>query len=128
VKLHHLAVCVTDLERGLALYRDVLGLAVIKRWDDAEGKPRSYWLELTDGAFLAVEHASHPEPCRSDEAPGWHCLALGIPRQEREAWRGKLERAGFAVFRETAYTMYIRDSDGNIVGLSHYPERELAGQ
>jgi len=122
MKAHHLAVRVLDLERSLRFYRDTLGLAVIKRWDEPDGQARSYWLQLEQGAFLAVEHAAKSKPTRLDESPGWHCVALGIERTEREVWRARLARAGFPVCRETAYTIYARDPDGNLVGLSHYPE------
>lgn len=121
--VHHLAVVVADLARAEHFYAGVLGLPVLRRWEDAAGKPRSVWLALGAGAFLAVERAETPESARrADTAPGFHCLALGIAPAERESWRARLAAEGFPVERESPYTLYTRDPDGNLVGLSHYPD------
>jgi hypothetical protein len=122
LNVHHLAVVVADLERAERFYGGVLGLPVDKRWEDAQGRPRSIWFSLGEGAFLAVERAETPEgPRRSDTSPGMHCIALGIGREEREAYRERLARAGHPVERESPYTLYTRDPDGQLIGLSHYP-------
>lgn len=120
--VHHLAIVVTDVERAAHFYVNVLGLKEIKRWDDAQGQLRSIWCELGNGAFLALERAESPEPKRIDTSPGMHCIALGIRPDERDTWRLRLKREGFVVFRESPYTIYVRDPENNIVGLSHFPE------
>lgn len=120
--MHHLAVVVRDLDRAEAFYAGVLGLPVVQRWADAAGAPRSVWLGLGGGGFLAVERAAADGPTRTDEAPGWHCVALGIAAGERAAWRGRIEAAGARVERESPYSMYVRDPEGNLVALSHYPQ------
>lgn len=119
--VHHLAVVVSSLPRAEHFYRDVLGLPVVQRWTDDRGRSRSVWLGLGGGGFLAVERAERTRPKRNDEAPGWHCVAFGIDAANRERWRARLERAGHPVIRETAFTLYVRDPDGNVVGLSHHP-------
>lgn len=120
--VHHLAVVVTDLERAAEFYLGVLGLRELRRWDDAQGRLRSIWCALGAGTFLAIERAEREGPRRDDEAPGFHCVALGIRPDERETWRARLTRAGVTVFRETSYTLYVRDPEGNIIGLSHFPD------
>lgn len=123
MRVHHLAVVVSDLARAERFYVGVLGLPVIRRWDDEHGAPRSIWLSLEGDAFLAVERADQSGPRRDDQAPGLHCFALAIDRGARERWRSTLTEAGFPVSGETLYTIYVRDPDGNLVALSHYPER-----
>jgi catechol 2,3-dioxygenase-like lactoylglutathione lyase family enzyme len=128
MNVHHLAVAVRDLGRAEAFYGGVLGLLVQKRWADDAGAPRSIWLDLGGGAFLAVEVAAPDLPARpARDLPGWHCVALGIARDERDAWRSRLAAAGHPVERESAFTLYVRDPEGNLVGLSHYPEPALSG-
>jgi catechol 2,3-dioxygenase-like lactoylglutathione lyase family enzyme len=119
--VHHLAVVTADLARSVAFYTEVLGLPVERRWADERGEPRSVWVALDAGAFLAIERASAPGPKRDESAPGFHCVSLRIARSERDAWRDRLEGAGCEIVQETAYTLYVRDPDGNLVGLSHWP-------
>lgn len=120
--LHHLAVVVRDLVQAEAFYRTVLGLPVLQRWSDAAGAPRSVWLSLGAGAFLAVEKAAAADPQRADAAPGWHCVALAIARSDRPAWRARLQAAGVVIERESPYSLYARDPDGNLFALSHWPD------
>ena len=126
-RVNHLAVVVRDLARSEAFYVGLLGLPVIRRLSDEEGWPRSIWLGLDGGSFLALELAPKAERtgerAKADGAPGWHCLALHIYPGERDFIRRKLEHAGFRVERETPFTMYVRDPDGALVGLSHFPQR-----
>ena len=121
--VHHLAVVVRDLDRAEAFYAGVLGLPVDRRWADEAGAPRSIWLTLGGGAFLAVERAvpgtlASPSP----DPPGWHCVAFAIAPDEREGYRARLAAAGFPVERESPFTLYTRDPEGNLIGLSHHPE------
>jgi hypothetical protein len=119
--LHHLAVVVRDPEISFVFYGETLGLREIRRWHDERGL-RSIWVSLGGDSFLAIERAAAEGPRRAEEAPGFHCLALGIARADRAAWQEKLARAGFPVARETLYTFYVRDPDGHLVGLSHHPD------
>jgi glyoxylase I family protein len=125
--VHHLAVVVRDLDRAEAFYGGVLGLAVERRWSDEAGAPRSIWFTLGGGAFLAVERAALDTPDATmrpaADPPGWHCVALGIARAEREGLRARLMDAGFPVERESPFTLYTRDPEGNLIGFSHYPDR-----
>ncbi len=57
-----------------------------------------------------------------DGDPGWHCIALAILPSEREYYRKYLQNEGIPIERESPYTLYIRDPDGALIGLSHYPE------
>jgi len=119
--LSHLAVRVRDLDRAEAFYSGVLALTVTRRWADDDGAPRSFWLPLGDGAFLAVERADLDAPVPAPDGTGWHCITLRIGAADREAWRERLTAAGHPIERETPFTLYTRDPEGALVALSHYP-------
>ena len=121
--MHHIAVKVVDLDRAEAFYVSVLGLPVLRRWPSRAGTgARSLWLDLGQGAFLALERADGGEMTKPEGAPGIHLLALGIARGERQVWEARLAQAGIPVYQRTDYTLYVRDPEDNRIGLSHWPE------
>lgn len=121
--VHHLALQVTDLPAAERFYRDVLGLRMLRRWPRADGAgERAVWLDLGRGGFLALE-AVPPEARVVDMQgqPGYFLLALRIPPSTRAAWIRRLAAAGHPIFQATDFTIYVRDPEGNRVGLSHFP-------
>jgi glyoxylase I family protein len=122
---HHLAIQVRDLGAVERFYRETLGLAVLRRWPAQDGGPgeRSVWLDVGDGAFLALEIVGDSPATAKDAArPGLHLVALRIERAARAYWLRRLADAGVAVEARTAFTLYVRDPEGNHVGLSHWPD------
>ncbi len=121
--LHHVAIQCADLERCERFYRQVLGLEVLRRWPREEGGDRSVWLAAGEG-FLALERAAGPAgetPWRDGRA-GLHLLALRIAPAERAGWEARLAGLGVPVVHRTRWTLYLRDPEGNRIGLSHHPE------
>jgi len=124
---HHLAIRVADLAGCERFYREVLGLPVLRRWPDAAGGDRSVWLGVGVDGFLALERADAPaappatEPRREGRA-GLHLLALRIGPGERAAWERRLAEAEVPVEARSRWTLYLRDPEGNRIGLSHHPE------
>jgi catechol 2,3-dioxygenase-like lactoylglutathione lyase family enzyme len=122
--LHHVAVQCADLARCERFYREVLGLSVLRRWPREEGGDRSVWLAVGDGSFLALERAAEPPgdaPWRDGKA-GLHLFALRIPAAERTLWEVRLAEHGVPVVHRTRWTLYVRDPEGNRIGLSHHPD------
>jgi catechol 2,3-dioxygenase-like lactoylglutathione lyase family enzyme len=123
---HHVAIQCADLDRCERFYREVLGLAVLRRWPRDEGGDRSVWLALGEppaAEFLALERADEapePRPWR-DGKPGLHLVALRIAATERGAWEDRLDAAGVRVVHRTRWTIYFHDPEGNRIGLSHHP-------
>ena len=123
---HHVAVQVRDLGAAEAFYTGVLGLAVTKRWPAGDGTERSLWLDVGSGSFLALERAdANADPPSEqpfyDGHAGWHLVALTIDVSARDEWERRLAAAGVTVVHRTDFTIYVRDPDGNRIGLSHYP-------
>lgn len=123
-EVHHLAIQVADLESCERFYREVLGLAVLRRWPAEGGGERSVWLAVGEG-FVALERTGVPPAAEapwSDGRPGLHLLALRIAPGERAGWEERLRAAGVAVVHRSPHTLYLRDPEGNRIGLSHWPE------
>ena len=124
--VHHLAILVRDLAAAEAFYGGLLGLPVLRRWPAdpavARGPERSIWLDAGGGAFLALERAPDGAPAGDPDSVGLHLVALRIGAGERGAWERRFAAAGVTVYRRTDYTLYVRDPEGNRVGLSHWPQ------
>jgi glyoxylase I family protein len=121
--IHHVALQCADLDACERFYREVVGLPVVTRWPRPGGGDRSVWLGLGQGGFLALERAERPPqpgPWR-DGQPGIHLIALRIDPGERQGWEARLAAAGVPVVHRTRWTIYLRDPEGNRVGLSHHP-------
>jgi catechol 2,3-dioxygenase-like lactoylglutathione lyase family enzyme len=127
--VHHVAILVSDLAAVETFYRNVLGLAVLRRWperaDRPEGPERSVWLDMGGAGFLALEKAkgqAHEDTTPEDGRGGLHMIALRISAPDRALWEHHLAAAGVAVTHRTSFTLYVRDPEGNRVGLSHFPD------
>jgi len=123
---HHLAIQVKDLPAAERFYVEALGLRVLRRWPWEDGRPgeRSVWLSVGAGEeFLALEScdAEHPPAPFRDPHGGLHLLALRIVPGERKAWEQKLASVGVAIVHRTRWSLYVRDPEGNRIGLSHFP-------
>ena len=120
MRLHHHAIKVRDVRACLPFYRDLLGLPQTRVQEDAHGI-RSVWLELEGDAFLAIERADE-EGTRNDQDVGHHCFALAIEAQTRASWIARLTEFGHPIFHSTEFTIYVRDPEGTVIALSHFPE------
>lgn len=117
--LHHLALGAEDVDRVAAFYRDVLGLAELRRQEDPFGGLRSVWLRLAD-AVLMIERSGSPPRWVEDIGRGPFLLAFRVEASERAAWEARLEAAGAAIESRSEWTSYARDPEGNRIAVSHY--------
>jgi glyoxylase I family protein len=124
---HHLAIQVKDLPRAERFYADVLGLEVVRRWPREDGPgERSVWMSVGAGEeFLALEacEVASPPATFRDPRAGLHLVALRIQAVERGAWEERLAARGVEIVHRTPFTLYLRDPEGNRIGLSHFPHR-----
>jgi glyoxylase I family protein len=128
---HHLAVQVRDLPLCERFYRETLGMRVLRRWPATDGArvDRSVWMTMDEGespSFIALERVADGPTAADDPTratrPGLHLIALRIERAARATWEQRLAAAGSTVESRTAFTLYVRDPEGNRVGLSHWPD------
>lgn len=114
MRVHHIALRVRDLEASANFYANVLGLPR----KDAP-RPGVVWFGMGDALLMLEPRESSAE---DSPEPGIFVLALSIGAFERDTRRDKLVAHGVVIERESAYSIYVRDPDGNRIALSHYPE------
>jgi glyoxylase I family protein len=124
--VHHIAIQCQDLTTMVRFYERVLRLRIERRWQSERaedgGGDRSVWLRLGTGVLALERCDGEPEaPPWQSEKPGLHLLAVEIAWQNRAVWLAHLEHCGVEVVYESAWTIYVRDPEGNRVGLSHFP-------
>jgi glyoxalase family protein len=122
--IHHITLLVTNLDRSLAFYRNVLGMRLIEQtvndddrsarhfiFGDADGQPMVTCLEYPDLDEGRVGRGST------------HHFALGVESQEElAAWRSYLTDKGIpttdVLDRTGAKSIYLRDPDGHLVEIA----------
>ena len=116
---HHVAIQAREVARVAAFYVDVLELPELARYHRDDGSLRSIWVGVGGDDFLAIEHSTD----RSAAGPslGFSMVALRIAPQSRAHVTSRLNAHQVAIERESGWTVYVRDPEGNLVGLSHHP-------
>jgi glyoxylase I family protein len=125
--LHHITAIASDLDRTVAFYRDLLGLAVVQDGpSDDDPEARHVWFGAVNGAgpgtLLSFMH--YPElPDGVVGVGSTHHFALVVDSpEEQEAWRDYLREHGVecteVLDRGPFKSIYIRDPDGHIVEIA----------
>jgi glyoxalase family protein len=124
--LHHLTVIVGDLERTIAFYRDLLGLAIVHDGpSDDDPQARHVWfgaLDGTPGRLLSFMEYPELQPGVVGVGSTHHFALIVDSSEEQEAWRDYLRDHGVEcseVLDRGAFTsIYVRDPDGHIVEIA----------
>ena len=116
MKMHHVAIQVTNLDVAHNFYVELLGLPLVRQQDHA------LWVNAGD---LIVMLELCPGPVVDDEwkaaAPGPFCLVFAVDPPGRLRIKQRLLEAGVAVDHESTFTTYVRDPFGCRLGFSHHP-------
>ena len=124
--VHHIAIKTRQLGPLESFYHHVLGLEEVTRHHDEAGL-RSIWFETGEGVILMVEREEQQLVGMADPRGmaephgGFAVVAFTIEASARTTWRSWLESKGHPIVRETRYTLYVDDPDGNLIGLSSWP-------
>jgi catechol 2,3-dioxygenase-like lactoylglutathione lyase family enzyme len=108
VRIHHLALRVTDLDTCRDFYALTLGLEPVA---SEEGK---IWLRAGDAILMLERSLRGTGP----EGGSGHVLALAV--SELGTWERRLAAAGVPIDDRTTATLYFRDPEGHRVALSVY--------
>ncbi|HAN31756.1 MAG TPA: glyoxalase [Myxococcales bacterium] len=126
--IHHLAIQCHDLVGMVRFYQRVLRLPIVKRWPSEDPNisgDRAVWLGLGQSVLVLERAADAPNPQGwQSPDPGMHLLALHIFPWNRRLWAEHLSLYEVQIVHQSQWTLYLRDPEGNRVGLSHYPEVE----
>ena len=119
---------VDDLDEATQFYRDVLDLPVTASFGDASflQTGRSSTLIIFDRRKLEERTSVIPQ----HGAEGAGHVALAVPQEQMDAWRGRLRAHGVEIEHEQdwpqgTHSIYFRDPAGNSVELidgDHYPD------
>ena len=115
LRIHHLALRVTNLERALTFYAGVLGLPEVLPPPNPGGPVRSIWLRA-GSTVLMLETELAPPGAKEGSS---HVLAFAV--DDLVVWEQRLTKAGIPILGRTAHTLYVADPDGHRVGLSVHP-------
>jgi len=124
--LHHVTAISRDLERTIAFYRDLLGLAIVHDGpSDDDPQTRHVWFGALGGEpGRLLSFMQYPELPQGVVGIGsTHHFALVVgSADEQEAWRDYLRGQGVEctdVFDRGAFrSIYLRDPDGHIVEIA----------
>lgn len=121
--LHHLTGICADMDRTIAFYRDLLGMAVVHDGpSDDDPNTRHVWFGGGPGSLLSfMQYPQLPEGVVGRGST--HHFALTVDSgEEQEAWRDYLRGQGVEctdVFDRGAFrSIYLRDPDGHIVEIA----------
>lgn len=114
MRIHHLALRVSDPERAAAFYSGLLGLPELRR-NEEDGRLRSLWLRAGDAVLMLERRLAGT----GQEHGSGHLLAFAV--EGLAAWERRLGDAGVPIVSRSEHTLYVCDPDGHRVGLSDYP-------
>lgn len=120
---HHVAIQVRDVERVAAFYRDVLGLKELARHQRDDGALHSIWVQvgfMPAAGFFAIELAGLNSTSALSPL-GFSMIALRIDAADRASLATRLAEQGVTIEKQSVWTLYVRDPENNLVGLSHHP-------
>lgn len=128
VGFEHIGVTVSDLERSLAFYRDLLGLKLVLRKGTASGLGEVAFLEAPGGQLeLVMPEPGVSTPARRPEDREAGLRHITLAYDDIEAMMDKLADAGVTVLEEPrlAYNSevlekvaFVLDPDGIVVELA----------
>jgi glyoxylase I family protein len=121
--LHHVTAISGDLERTIAFYRDMLGMAVVNDApSDDDPDARHVWFGNGDGTFVSfMEYPRMPDGVVGRGST--HHFALRVDSaEEQEAWRDYLREHDIdctdVIDRGEFRSIYISDPDGHVVEIA----------
>ncbi len=120
IAIQHVSMVVSDTERALVFYRDVLDLPVDPQRPDL-GYPGA-WLTIGAQQIHLLE-LPNPDPVSGRPAHGGHDRHCALTLHKLDDLRQRLEKAGipYSLSRSGRRAMFCRDPDGNALEFIEAP-------
>jgi glyoxylase I family protein len=121
--IHHITLLVSNLDRSLSFYRNVLGLRLVKQTVNQDDRSARHFI-FGDADGMLITCLEYPDLDEGKVGRGsTHHFALAVESEaELEAWRGYLGEKGIptteVMDREDSRSIYLRDPDGHIVEIA----------
>ncbi|TGN19558.1 VOC family protein [Leptospira idonii] len=110
--IHHIAIGTDSVRFVSQFYLQIPGCRLERENKEETGESlRSVWIRSED-ILLMIESGEK-------EAP--KALVFTFQEKDRPDWEVFFQTV--RIERRTDYTLYFRDPDGNLLGLSHFPDR-----
>ena len=114
---------VSDLERAVSFYRDVLGLRIATDGYFADDRGAAFLVGPTVLLIFRAEVTRKGGILPPHGASGQGHVAFGVEADELPAWRKHLVERGVEIEREFSFSgqppsIYFRDPDGNLLELA----------
>ncbi|MFW6189729.1 MAG: VOC family protein [Planctomycetota bacterium] len=120
--LSHACFVVSDLERSVHFYRDLLGLPVAFEFTDEDGEAYGYYLHVGARTFIEL-FRGEPEPTPGDASYKHICLEVeDIDEAERDLAEKGVEVTGKKLGNDRSWQAWIADPDGNRIELHQFTE------
>lgn len=108
--IHHIAIGTRKVRKLADFYLKMPHAEKIREWEEPDGALRSVWIQFSK-TILMIEFGETMAP---------RALVFGYEIEDLKKWNILFET--IPVTRETEFTKYFLDPDGNQLGLSSYPE------
>ena len=124
--IHHITLLVSNLDRSLAFYRNLLGMRLVKQTVNEDDKSaRHFVFGDADGSpGTLITCLEYPDLDEGKVGRGsTHHFALSVESvEELAAWKQYLQEKGIptteVMEREDSRSIYLRDPDGHIVEIA----------
>ena len=119
--IDHVAITVSDLQRSMAWYRDVLGLE--RRFQEEWGDVPTMMCVGETCVALFVSHRSEKGADGPRDTPSLHHIAFRVDRENFEAAQDRFRDLGMEFRRADhgiAQSIYIADPDGHRIEITTY--------
>ncbi|TGK83213.1 VOC family protein [Leptospira noumeaensis] len=109
--IHHIAIGTPNPSHLAAFYLKIPGAKQIREFHYPSGLLRSVWIEFGQVILMLEE----------GEKKSSRALVFALEKNNHSDWTQFLSQ--IEIQNQTEYTVYFLDTDGNLLGLSNYPEK-----